>query len=197
MVSKRQLLEFSITNFIKFGSKSITMDNLANDLGISKKTLYSCFKNKEELVTESLSFFLKKIKQQMDEVISKENDPILKVILIYEIGFSYLNSFKPSFIFELKKYYPRADAVFEAFRDDIVNHKVRNLLEEAQWKKLLRQDVDIDLMCKLYFLRVENITFKHNNLFENYSTDVLLQYLIVNNLRGIVASGYSNRIFER
>lgn len=197
MISKLELLEYSIDYFTKFGSKSFTMDELANKLGISKKTIYYYFNNKEELVTEGLCFILEKIKQQMDEVISNENDPILKVILIYEIGFSYLNSFKPSFIFGLKKYYPKANAVFEAFRDDVVNHKVRNLLEEAQRKKIIQQDVKIDLMCELYFLRVENIAFKQNNLFEKYATDVLLKHLIVNNLRGIVTTGYSNRIFER
>ena len=166
MISKLELLEYSIDYFTKFGSKSFTMDELANKLGISKKTIYYYFNNKEELVTEGLCF-------------------------------SYLNSFKPSFIFGLKKYYPKANAVFEAFRDDVVNHKVRNLLEEAQRKKIIQQDVKIDLMCELYFLRVENIAFKQNNLFDKYATDVLLKHLIVNNLRGIVTTGYSNRIFER
>lgn len=195
MITKSELLECSITNFIKFGSRAFTMDELANELGMSKKTLYAFFKNKEELVSESLSFLIQKIKKETEIAISKETDPLAKVILIYEIGFSYFKCFKPSFIFGLKKYYPKADDVFETFRNDIVNHKIRVLLEEAKEKRFVRQEVNIDLVCELYFLRVENVVFKTNNLFESYSNDVLLQHLIINNLKGIVEVNYSNRFF--
>lgn len=196
MISKSQLLEFAINKFITFGSRSFTMDELAKELGMSKKTIYSCFKNKEELVSESLSFFIERIKQEMEETIAKETDPLLKIILIYQIGFNYFEHFKPSFIFSIKKYYPKADAVFESFRDDIVNHKVRNLLLEAQYTGIFRKEIDIDLVCELYFLRVENVVYKRNNLFDTYSKESLLQHLVVNNLRGLTVSGYSNFYFE-
>lgn len=54
MIGKSELLECSIANFTKFGSKRFTMDELANELGISKKTIYNYFKNKADLVSESL-----------------------------------------------------------------------------------------------------------------------------------------------
>lgn len=172
------------------------MDELAKELGMSKKTIYSFFKNKEELVSESLSFFVEKIKQEMEETIAKETDPLVKVILIYQIGFNYFKHFKPSFIFGIKKYYPKADAVFESFRNNIVNNKVRNLLIEAQQKSIIRQEVEVDLVCELYFIRVENVVYKKNNLFDGYSNESLLQHLVVNNLRGLTVSGYSNAFFE-
>lgn len=195
MITKAKLLECSIANFIKFGSKAYTMDELANDLGMSKKTIYSYFQNKENLVSESLSFLVDEIRRDIQTTIKDEKDPILKVILIYEIGFRHYKSFKPSFLFGLKKYYPKADQVFEDFRQEIVNEKVRHLLVEAQEKGVIRPDVNLELVCELYLLRVENVAFKKNNLYENHSSDVLLQHLIVNNLRGIVRPNYSNRFF--
>ncbi|WP_339666832.1 TetR/AcrR family transcriptional regulator [Maribacter arcticus] len=58
MVTKAELLAYSITKFTQFGSKHVTLDELANELGISKKTIYTFFDNKEDLVTSSLESLL-------------------------------------------------------------------------------------------------------------------------------------------
>lgn len=196
MIGKKELLRCSITNFIKFGSRSFTMDELASQLGISKKTIYKFFSNKEDLVTEGLEQMLADIKEEIHSKISEEEDPIVSIILVYEIGFKYLKDFKPSFLFGLKKYYPKANEVFDAFRNDIVNTIILNLLLDAKKQGLLRASVDPKLVCELYFLRVENVTFKTTNFFETYSLNSLLDHLIINNLRGLTVDGYSNRYFD-
>ncbi|OYX25236.1 MAG: hypothetical protein B7Z06_07590, partial [Flavobacteriales bacterium 32-35-8] len=119
-MSKSELLECSITNFTKFGSKSFTLDELASEMGMSKKTIYNYFKNKEDLVSESVGFLIERIKHDMDSALLQQTDPIVKIIEIYRIGFEYFKCFKPSFIFGLKKYYPKASEVFETFRNHIV-----------------------------------------------------------------------------
>lgn len=196
MISKSELLECSITNFTKYGSKNFTMDELASELGMSKKTIYHYFKNKQDLVSNSLSYLLEKIVEDIDAALINLSDPILKIIKIYEIGFSYFECFKPSFLFGIKKYYPKADDVFETFRNEIVFKKVYNLLLEAQEKQLIRNDVNLKLVCELYFLRIESIVYKPNNFFETYSNNVLLNHLIIHNLKGILTSNYSNAVFK-
>ncbi len=196
MTSKSELLECSIANFTKFGSKSFTMDELASELGMSKKTIYNYFKNKEDLVSESLEFLIKKIKNQIDLTLLQHSDPIVKVIEIYKIGFDYFKCFKPSFTFGLKKYYPKADEVFEAFRHEIVFGKVYDLLEEAQQKKLINEHVNLKLVCELYFLRIDNVVYKIDNLFDVYSNKELLEHLIIYNLKGISNTNYTNSYFE-
>ncbi len=196
MINKERLLECSITNFIKFGSKRFTMDELAFELGISKKTIYTYFKNKEILVSESLSFLIEKIKREIDIRLLKHDDPIVKIIEIYRVGFEYFNSFKPSFIFGLKKYYPKADDVFETFRNEIVFEKIYNLLVEAKQQKLIKEDVNLRLVCELYFLRIDSIIYKSNGFFERFTNKELLEHLVIYNLKGISSIGYSNEFFE-
>lgn len=196
MTTKEELLECSIANFTKFGSKSFTLDELASELGMSKKTIYNYFKNKEELISESLDFFLSKIKSQIDFEISKIYDPILKIIKIYEIGFSFFECFESSFLFGLKKYYPKAEEVFDAFRNNIVFGEVYNLLEEAKQQKLIKEEINIKLACELYFLRIENVIYKPNNFFDEYSKKELLEHMIVYNLKGISNANYTNPYFE-
>lgn len=197
MSTKSDLLECSILNFTQFGSKRFTLDELASTMGISKKTIYKYFDTKEDLVTQSLSFLLEKYLLEID-IIAKDSkeDPIVKIILIYKKGFEYLKHFKPSFLFGIKKYYPKADKVFTDFSEQLVHGTILSLLTDAKEKGFLQKQVQINLICELYFKRIDNVAFKNDNLFDIYSNDLLLQHLIVINLRGIVVDGYRNRFFD-
>src|SRR5690606_10121620 len=104
MIDKGAFLEFAISKFTKFGSKRFTLDDLAGEIGVSKKTIYQHFSNKEAIVCESLKLLLNKIKLEMLEGVEKEkSDPILAIIWIYKIGLDHLRTFSPTFLFGLKK----------------------------------------------------------------------------------------------
>jgi AcrR family transcriptional regulator len=196
MTTKSDLLECSILNFTQFGSKRFTLDELASSLGISKKTIYKYFDTKEDLVSQSLSYLLDKYLVDIKGIIDDPSeDPIVKIILIYKKGFDYLKHFKPSFLFGLKKYYPKADKVFTDFSEELVYGTILSLFAEAKSKGLIQEHIQTDLICNLYFLRIDNIAFKNDNLFDVYSNDVILQHLIIVNLKGIVVGAYNNRFF--
>ncbi|WP_121064596.1 TetR/AcrR family transcriptional regulator [Maribacter vaceletii] len=117
MINKCQFLEFAISKFTKFGSKKFTLDELAREMGISKKTIYKKFSGKEAIVNESLILLLEKIEIDINKCIEKENsNPILAVIGIYRVGLDYLKTFSPSFLYGLQKYYPKANREFSKFR---------------------------------------------------------------------------------
>ncbi len=197
MTSKQDVLKCSVTNFTKFGSKRFTMDELANELGISKKTIYKYFESKEDLVVESVIFLIENFKDDIQTIVASQNEPITSIILIYKKGFEHLKNFKPSFIFGLKKYYPKANAIFDGFRDNFTKTTIYNLLVEAKSAGIIKPEVNLNLFCDLYFKRFEEIAFKNNNLFDIYSNQELLNHLIVYNLKGIVSEGYSNPYFKQ
>ncbi|WP_179009239.1 TetR/AcrR family transcriptional regulator [Winogradskyella forsetii] len=197
MIKRSELIKYAVSNFTKFGSKRITMDDLAKALGISKKTIYNYFESKEHLVIASVSYLIANLKQAVDKILNNDNyDAITKIILIYKIGFERLNDFKPSFIFGLKKYYPKANDVFDAFRYEIVNETIYGLLKEARTKGLIKPQVSLQLFCNLYFKRFEEVALRNNNLIENYSNEELLNHFVVYSLRGIAVSNYKNTYFE-
>jgi AcrR family transcriptional regulator len=196
MESKEEFLEFTISKFLRYGSKRFTLDDLANEIGISKKTIYQHFTNKEALVYESLKFLLDKIKLEILRGVEKEkSDPILAIICIYKIGLDHLRTFSPTFLFGLKKYYPKANEVFYSFRAEI-NAIIVNLLTEAQQIGSIRQTVNLELTFELFLNQFELNIFLKNNLFEKYSNKELLQHLIVHNLQGICSKKYANAYFE-
>ena len=196
MTNKRDVLQCSVTNFTKFGSKRFTMDELAGELGISKKTIYKYFNSKEDLVVESVIFLIEDFKDGIKTIMATQTDPIICIILIYKNAFESLKHFKPSFIFGLKKYYPKANAIFDDFRDHVTNNTILNLLVEAKKIGIIKPEVNLELFCNLYFKRFEEIAFNNNNLFEIYSNNDLLNHLIIYNLKGIAMPNYKNSYFE-
>ncbi|WP_275316761.1 TetR/AcrR family transcriptional regulator [Tenacibaculum bernardetii] len=197
MITKAQLLEFAISKFTQFGSKHVTLDDLASELGISKKTIYSFFKNKEDLVTSSLESLLNKYKNDINKIINNNNDdPILCVVLIYKRGFEYLKYFKPSFLFGLNKYYPKASTLFDVFIEELSNKTVYNLLKKAQDSGDIKPEVNLKLIVKIYFFRIDNLVFKENNLFELFNKDELFKHLVIYNLKSILSDHYLNAYFK-
>lgn len=197
MITKAELLKSSIAKFTQCGSKHVTLDDLASSLGISKKTIYTFFDNKEDLITSGVESLLNEYKEDINRIVANNgNDPILCVMLIYERGFAYLKHFKPSFLFGLEKYYPKASLLFDTFIDELSNNIVYKLLKQAQKSGNIKQEVDLELIVKIYFFRIDNLIFKKNNLYEMYSKEELFKHLITYNLKGIITSNYSNSYFE-
>lgn len=197
MITKEELLKYSTAKFTQYGSKHVTLDELANELGISKKTIYTFFDNKEDLVTSSLESLINEYKEDINRLInSNANDPILSVILIYQRGFEYLKYFKPSFLFGLEKYYPKANTIFEAFSAELANSIIYDLLKQAQDFGHIRQDVDLELVVKIYFYRIDQLIFKSTNLFDSYAENSLFKHLVVYNLKGIITNNYTNTYFD-
>src|SRR5690606_13151549 len=158
MINKDDFLKLSISKFTRFGSKRFSMDDLAAELGISKKTIYEHFNNKEELISESLIYFLENVKTEIRKAEEREKEnPLQCVIEYYKIGLKEMRSFNPSFLFGLKKYYPIAYKNFEDFRKEIVYGRIHSLLKKAREMKQIREDVNLGLICELYFLRMDEI----------------------------------------
>jgi len=197
MITKKELLSCAIAKFTKQGSKHVSLDEIAQTLGISKKTIYTFYRNKEDLVTSSIESLLNEYKEEINGIVAcNSNDPVFCVVLIYERGFEYLKYFKPSFIFGLEKYYPKAFKLFQDVTEELAFTTVFNLLKEAQERGDVNPDVNLRLAVKIYFLRIDNIAFKKKDLFDLYGKETLFKHLVVYNLKGIISKQYSNPYFE-
>lgn len=198
MVSKQELLECSITNFIKFGSKRFSMNQLAAELGISKKTIYKHFKTKDELISKGINFIIDKYLHEVDKILKTTQDPIERIVLIQQKSFQYLDYFKPAFLHGIKKYYHKADIIFQNFKKDFINNNLKPLLKEAVEKEYLCKSLNINLFCHLYFTNLKDLVFIPNNLFDIYGKEAVFNHLIINGLRGFITPNYKdiNKLFS-
>ncbi|MBC73405.1 MAG: TetR family transcriptional regulator [Muricauda sp.] len=194
MIGKKEILRCSVESFTKYGSKHFTMDEIAQTLGISKKTIYKYFKGKEDLVMASVKVLTDEFAFEVEQITKENQDPITSIVLIYENGFERLKKFRPSFIFGIKKYYPSAYEVFQGFRSHIIKTVIYDLLEKAKKNGFILHEVKLDLFCDLYFNKFEEILFKDNYFIERYLDTDVFKHLIIYNLRGITVSGYDNKL---
>ena len=153
---KEDITQKALFYFMQYGFKSFTMDDLANGLGISKKTLYEQFASKNDLVEAALDYALEMTCHQVDKFVSGEGSVIENVFRNQrEVQNLFdFNSTKP--IWELKKYFPKT---YE--RMDIEFTKsdalfIDKLLEKGWEEGLFRKDINVSFY-KVFYSSVQRL----------------------------------------
>lgn len=193
--TKEDLLLQSLTYFKKYGSKNVTMDDLASELAISKKTIYKYFSSKEELISECVEYLWIHFEQQKEEISKLKIDPLAKIILLYELGLQELRKTDSQFLYSLKRYYHQSMKKYDCFRTKLIFETLLGFLTEAKAKGFIRSEVNLTLFCELNLLDFDEKLYKFK-LFERFENDEILDQLIKNRLRGIVKSDYQHLIDE-
>lgn len=144
--------------FLKLGFKSITMDDIAGEMCISKKTIYKYFCNKELLVEESTNLLHQEIHQKIDSIVEMNHNAIVENFKIREM-FSemFKSSVDTSPIYQLKKHYPE---IYEKVISREINECsmwFKNNILKGIENGLYRADLDIDTYVKFYYTLIFSI----------------------------------------
>lgn len=143
--------------FLKLGFKSITMDDIAGEMCISKKTIYKYFCNKEILVEESVQLLHKEVHHLIDEAISKNFNAIEENFEIKRMFTELFKSSDTSPIYQLKKHYPEIYHNALKFQIEECEFCFRQNIEKGIQQKLYRSDLNIDSYVKFYYYLIFNI----------------------------------------
>lgn len=147
--------------FSRYGIKSITMDELARQIGISKKTLYQYFTDKNDLVEKSLDAITAQNQCLMNNI-DKSLNAIEEMVEVYRYVNELIRSHNPVLDFDLQRYYPQ---IFKKIRETHRAHTYTMLLENLKKGKAeayYRADIDDEILAKLSLLRIEY--FMHSDL---------------------------------
>jgi len=160
---KDKILQKSADMFLNLGFKSVTMDDIAANLGMSKKTIYSHFSSKKKLVEASTFFVLEKVNETICSIIDAKYDPIEETFTIKSMINNLLKNEKSSPSYQLQKYYPKIfkqvnDQQFEVLKSCIVENLKRGIVDGYY-----RENIDIDLITRFYFSG--NINLTNQDLF--------------------------------
>ena len=117
---KNKILIKSLELFETYGIKQVTMDDISEAMGISKKTLYIHFAGKEELVNNVIQFLFELHFKAIHKIIGDTNSTIQKIEKIYEYALNYLMKVTPVFHFDLKKYYSDSYKIYDQNRRKII-----------------------------------------------------------------------------
>ncbi|HET8830262.1 MAG TPA: TetR/AcrR family transcriptional regulator [Pelobium sp.] len=133
--------------FMKFGMRSVTMDDIAKHLGISKKTIYANFKDKNELVLNMISGMLSRDECCMKECTIKADDAIEEFFLLMDFMKEMLSSINPVVFYDLEKYHSEAYRLMMSFHETRIYNSVKAGLERGIRENVFREDINIDILA--------------------------------------------------
>lgn len=173
---KEKIIAKASELFLKLGFKSVTMDDIAGEMCISKKTIYKYFCNKEVLIEESTSMVHKQVHEVIDTIVAKDYNAIHEN---FEIRESFRDMFKnntdTSPIYQLKKHYPEIYQNILSYEIDQCSQYFRENIEKGMREKLYREELNIDVYVKFYYTLIFHIN--ENTVSEREAQKIELEAL--------------------
>jgi len=151
MEVKEKILSRASELFILQGVKNVTMDNLAADLKMSKRTLYELYENKETLVMETFKYMYLKENKILKDIVRSSSNVIEALSAIINRKKEQFKSLNPMFIEDLKKYFTTMQAFFHSGENRPKEHSIMYiLLEKGMNEGIFRKDIRIDVVDNFF-----------------------------------------------
>jgi AcrR family transcriptional regulator len=150
--------------FMQYGFRSVSMDDIANKLGMSKKTIYQFYADKEELISAVVS---ETIQQNQTGCIADRKiaaNAVHEIFLAIEMVMEMFSKMNPSLLFDMQKYHPLAFAKFQKHKNDFLYNVTRENIIRGIREEVFREDINIELVARF---RVESMMFPFNPEFQN------------------------------
>lgn len=154
---KEKILHTATELFLNYGFKSITMDEIAEKLSISKKTIYTHYKNKTELVEVSVFMIFEQISSGIDTICALKKNPIEELFDIKEFVMENLKGERSSPHFQLKKHYPSLFYTLQKKQFEVMEGCVKENLIRGVETGYFRKEIDVDFISRIYFSGVTSI----------------------------------------
>ncbi len=184
-IMRDKIIHKSAELFLSLGFKSVTMDDIANALGISKKTIYQHFANKTKLVEATTSHMFENICDGIDCISNKSLNPIEELYDIKMFVMTFLKNEKASPQYQLKKYYPQIYSVLHLKQFEKMYVSVKQSMEKGVQTGLFRKNIDVDFISRMYFNGMSGI--KDENIFPTklFTMEYLMESYLEYHLRAI------------
>jgi TetR/AcrR family transcriptional regulator, cholesterol catabolism regulator len=182
METKEKILLKANDLYMRYGIRSVTMDEIALQSGVSKKTIYQFYKDKDELVEAVVNEKIKYTEQCCDGDVSKSINAVEEIFKTIDMLEEVFKNMNPSVMFDLKKYHNNAFIKLEKHKSEYVYNMVKDNLERGIAEGLYRQDINLEILARY---RVESMMlpfnpefyFKTKNSLVDVETEILLHYL--------------------
>lgn len=185
METRNKIIAGAAELFRKYGIKAVTMDSLASYLGVSKRTIYENFSNKEELLTGVLKEMASRQKELVERILEESDNAISAIFRVIEMNMEHFYTMSPVFMDDIKKFHLeiliRKETKCEL--PDYKNNKV--VIERGIKEKLIRKDINDDIVNRTIYLMI--LSVMNTDLFpiETFSRREVVLNSVVNYLKGI------------
>jgi AcrR family transcriptional regulator len=159
MEPKERILLKAHELFNRYGIRSVSMDDIAAQTGMSKKTLYLYYVDKEELVSAVFGRLMETNKENCGSMNLKADNALHAIFLQFDGVQEMLAEMHPSVLFDMEKYHAQTFAKFKAYKNEFLYGMIRSNLEQGIAEGLYRDDFDVDIITRF---RLSTIMMAHN-----------------------------------
>lgn len=159
METKERIAAKAEELFMQYGIRSVSMDDIANNLAMSKKTLYQYFADKDELVEAVVDGHIDIVEGDCMNCRKDAKDAIHEIFLTMEHIMQEFNNMNPMLLYDLEKFHFKAYQRFKNYKDKFLLQIIRSNIEWGIKEELYRADLNVDVLSKY---RIESIMIPFN-----------------------------------
>lgn len=149
MEKQERILLGATELFFRYGIKSITMDDIAKHLGMSKKTIYQFFPDKDSIVKTLTETTLEKNKCEFCNISDQDKNAVEKIFEMMKHMESMFSKMNVNLFYDMQKYHPKSWALFMSFREDFMLKSVEDNLQQGINEGFYRSDINIPVLARL------------------------------------------------
>ena len=183
--------------FIKYGIKNIVMDDIARELGISKKTLYDFFENKTDILIKVVQHVLDREFTELDKLVCQDMNAIDQLQIIATYTINTLLKVNPIIPYQLQKYYPQVSSKLISQRREYIQTLIKQNFSLGIKQGVYRENFDAEILAVYYSNFLNNKSVKLFVEESNVDNDSLIRTFVIISLRGIATSKGMEYIEEK
>jgi AcrR family transcriptional regulator len=149
MENKERILHAAYELFFRYGIKSVTMDDIAKHLSMSKKTIYLYFRDKDEVVHTLMETAIQKDRDDFRMIAENAVNVVEEVFEIMKKMNDIFSTINPNIFYDLRKYHPKTWDLIHKFKTEFVHDQIEKTIEKGKKDGLVRADVNSKLLSKL------------------------------------------------
>ncbi|NVO83557.1 TetR/AcrR family transcriptional regulator [Hymenobacter terrestris] len=155
MEIKDRILQSALLLFTRNGIKSVSMDDIASDLGISKKTLYKWFDNKDDLVSAVIGGHLCRVQGECEGIAGEADNAVDEMVRMMEWAERQFSQVNPNTVHDLRKYYPAAWQLFHNHKSRYILTQIQDNLHRGMKEGLYRANLDVEVLARLRLAQID------------------------------------------
>ncbi|HKK43670.1 MAG TPA: TetR/AcrR family transcriptional regulator [Bacteroidales bacterium] len=182
---RKRIAEEAAGLFRTYGIKSVTMDSIAANLGMSKRTIYETFADKDDLIMSVLRMMAGKQKLMIEKVLGDSDNSIEAIFRLLEMSRDHFHAMSPAFFADLKKYHH--DVLVKA-ADISAMAEFRNnqaVIENGVKEGYFRDDIDPDIVNRGLYLLGQSIVDNELFPYEQFTRHDIIMNIFINYIKGI------------
>lgn len=180
----------------RYGIKSVTMDDVASQLGISKKTIYEYYRDKEDLVSHVLMFEFEYDCNFLQSISGRQLNAVEELFEVYRLINEKVKDFNPSMQYDIRKYYPDLFMKFRELKRKRMYDSVHGNLLQGKREGLYRKELNAKIIAKMHMHRIESMLDHDFFTQEELSSVRVFHELFVYHMQGIL-SPEGRQFFEQ